>query len=89
MESVDRKAQAMADFGDDEYQEMVCVEAGNVGGQQNLPRARKNRVVKSGFKQRAVAMISPFEQQPSGVRFGFSSRGHFFADGNFVALEKF
>lgn len=26
------KAKAMADFGGDEYKEMVCVEAGNVGG---------------------------------------------------------
>ena len=25
------KARAMADFGDDEYQGMVCVESGNVG----------------------------------------------------------
>jgi glucose-6-phosphate 1-epimerase len=25
------KAKAMADFGDDEYRQMVCVESGNVG----------------------------------------------------------
>ena len=30
------KAQRMADFGDDEYQWMVCVETGNMGDQQSL-----------------------------------------------------